>query len=53
MPLTDDVERKPLMGSVTLLVDDDEALFSTGEVWEAEDAGQRFHGVDDGHSLGE
>jgi len=39
-PLTDDSERKPLMGSVTLLVDNDEDLFSTGEAWEAEDAGK-------------
>jgi prevent-host-death family protein len=29
---------RPLNGSVTFLVDDDEALFSTGEAWEA-DAG--------------
>jgi prevent-host-death family protein len=32
----DDPKRKPLVGSVTFLTDDEEQLFSTGEVWEAE-----------------
>jgi len=27
---------RPLAGSVTLLVDDDEAYFSTGETWDAD-----------------
>ena len=40
VPLADDIERKPLMGSVTLLGDKDEDYFSTGEAWEAEDAGR-------------
>ncbi|MGQ0744115.1 MAG: type II toxin-antitoxin system Phd/YefM family antitoxin [Acidimicrobiales bacterium] len=35
MPLEDDPPIS-LMGSVTLLHDDDEAYFSTGETWEAE-----------------
>lgn len=34
VPLDD--EPMPTLGSVTLLVDDDEAYFSTGESWVAE-----------------
>lgn len=36
VPLEEDV-RRPLIGSVTLLADDDEAYFSTGERWEADE----------------
>jgi len=32
----DDVEVRATMGSVTLLAEDDESYFSTGEAWEAE-----------------
>lgn len=32
----DHVEVQATMGSVTLLAEDDEAYFSTGEAWEAE-----------------
>ncbi len=32
----DESERRPLRGSVTFLTDDEDELFSTGEVWEAE-----------------
>jgi prevent-host-death family protein len=30
-------QHQPTMGSVTLLADDDEAYFSTGEHWDAEE----------------
>jgi prevent-host-death family protein len=32
----DDDDRRPLMGSVTLVAEDDEAYYSTGERWDAE-----------------
>lgn len=35
VPLT--AEAAPLAGSVTLLADDDELYFSSGETWDAED----------------
>lgn len=33
----DEAERRPTMGSVTLLAAEDEAYYSTGESWEAAD----------------
>lgn len=38
VPVPEEAEGNPTMGSVTLLADDDEAYFGTGETWEA-DAG--------------
>ena len=37
VPISQGDERKPVMGSVTLVSDDEDDYFSTGEVWEAED----------------
>lgn len=36
VPLDEDQTPRPIMGSVTLLDDDDAAYFSTGEDWEAQ-----------------
>jgi prevent-host-death family protein len=33
----DDTDDRPLMGSVTLVAEDDEAYYTTGERWDAED----------------
>lgn len=41
VPLEDDTPVRPTMGSVTLLADDDEDYFSTGEYWEADTESSR------------
>ncbi len=33
----DDTEDRPLMGSVTLVAEEDEAYYTTGERWDAEE----------------
>lgn len=33
----DDTDDRPLMGSVTLVAEEDEAYYTTGERWDAED----------------
>ena len=41
VPLVEEQQHGPLHGSVTLLVEDDDAYFSTGEPWHAEEDARR------------
>jgi prevent-host-death family protein len=41
IPIPEDNDGKPTMGSVRLLAEDDEAYFTTGERWEADDGPPR------------
>jgi prevent-host-death family protein len=38
VPVPEEPEGRPTLGSVTLLAEDDEAYFSTGEEWDADSA---------------